>query len=118
MSEQAKILAEMQVLVMNIIKTGSASVEDGNRIDELEDLLQEQKCYEEVNHDQYSYLGEEIAGLFISDKYAQAIDKLHTSEIIPNDFFDFVEYHYDEEPLTDMFTDAFIADVNESYASK
>ena len=43
-------------------------------------------------------------------------------DITPDDFFAFVDYHYDEdhedEALVKMFTNAFIADVNNAYRLK
>ncbi len=116
MSEQAKILAQMQDLVMSILKTGSASAEEGAKIDKLEILLFEQNSFKEINHGEYACQGEEIASLFFSENYTQAINKMSECEITVDDFFDFVEYHYDEEPLTDMFTVNFIADVNKSFS--
>jgi hypothetical protein len=118
MSEQAKILAEMQEIIMNILKNGSASVEEGNRIDELEALLHQQKCYKEIDHKEYSYQGEEIAGLFFGDHYMEAIDKMCEYEITPDDFFGFIEYHDEDEEFSEMFTDLFIADVSKVYQSK
>ena len=118
MSEQAKILAEMQEIIMTILKNGSASAEEGNRIDELEALLHKQKCYEEIDHAEYDYLGEEIAGLFSTDHYMEAIDKMCECEITPEDFFGFIAYHDEDEEYIDLFTDAFIAEVKKDYASK
>jgi len=118
MSEQAKILAEMQEIIMNILKNGSASVEEGNRIDELEALLHQQKCYKEIDHKEYSYLGEEIAGLFSTDHYMEAIDKMCECEITPDEFFGFIGYHDEEEEFAEIFTDPFIADVSKVYQSK
>lgn len=117
MSEQAKILAQMQELIMTILKNGAATPEEGAKIDYLEDLLNEQKCYNEVDNPQHDYLGEEITSLFIANKYEEAINKLHECKIIPNDFFDFVEYHYEDDDFSGTFTDAFIADVNKVYQS-
>lgn len=120
MSEQARILAELQEVIMNILKTGSASVEEGNKIDELEELLHQQKCFKEIGHSQYANQGEEIATLFFNDAYMEAIEKMCACEITPDDFFGFVDYHYDEdeEEAVEMFTDAFIADVKKNYQSK
>ena len=118
MSEQAKILAEMQEIIMTILKNGSASVAEGNRIDELEDLLHKQKCYKEIDHAEHDYQGEEIASLFFSDSYTEAIDKMCECEITPDDFFGFIEYHDEDEEFTEMFTDEFIADVTKVYQSK
>ena len=114
MSEQAKILAEMQEIIMNILKNGTASVEQGNRIDELEALLYKQKCYQEIDHEEYDYLGEEIAGLFATDHYMEAIDKMCENKITPDDFFGFINYHDEDEE----FTGEFIADVTKVYNSK
>ena len=118
MSEQAKILAEMQQIIMTILKNGTASAEQGNRIDELEALLHEQKCYKEIDHEEYDYLGEEIAGLFATDHYMDAIDKMCENEITPDDFFGFIEYHDEDEEFIEMFTGEFIADVTKVYHSK
>ncbi len=121
MSEQSKIIAQIHELVMNILKTGAVSEEEGNKIDELEALLHEQKCFKEIDNPEHANQGEEIASLFFNDKYTQAIDKMCACEITPEDFFGFVEYHYDDEhedeELAEMFTNAFIADVKKSYLS-
>jgi hypothetical protein len=118
MSEQAKILAELQSIIMTILKNGSASVEEGHRIDELEALLHEQKCYQEIDHEAYEYLGEEIAGLFATGHTTEAINKMCENQITPEDFFGFIGYHDEDEEYIDLFTDAFIAEVNKDYASK
>lgn len=122
MSEQAKILAEINKIIMNILKTGSASVEEADRIDELEALLHEQKCFKEIDHDEYANQGEEIASLFFKDHYAQAINKMCECKITPDDFFAFTDYHYDDEhedeELVEMFTNEFIAGVKEAYNLK
>jgi len=120
MSEQARILAEMQALVMGILQSGSATVEQGERLDELEAMMLQQKCYKAIDHPEHDYQGEEIATLFFNDSYMEAIDRMCEYEITPDDFFGFVEYHYDEdeEDAIEMFTDLFITDVNKVYASK
>jgi hypothetical protein len=118
MSEQAKILAEMQEIIMTILKNGTASVAEGDRIAELEELLYQQKCYKEIDHAEYDYQGEEIAGLFLNDHYMEAIDKMCECKITPDDFFGFIEYHDEDEEFTEMFTDAFIAEVTKDYQSK
>lgn len=118
MSEQAKILAELQEIIMSVISSGSASEIEGDRIDELEALLHQQKCYEEIDHKEYSYLGEEIAGLFFTDHTMEAIEKMCEFEITPDDFFGFIAYHDEEEEFTRMFTQVFIAEVNKVYQSK
>lgn len=118
MSEQAKILAEMQQLIMNILKDGSATVAEGDRLDELEDLMMQQKCYEAVKNEDSNYLGEEIANLFFNEKLTEAIDKMYMSKITPEDFFAFAEYHYEDEEDTEMFTSSFIEDVTKNYRLK
>jgi hypothetical protein len=118
MSEQAKILAELQQIIMTILKNGSASEAEGQRIDELEALLHEQKCYQEIDHEAYEYLGEEIAGLFASDRSMEAIEKMCECDITPEDFFGFIAYHDEDEEYIDLFTDAFIAEVKKVYESK
>lgn len=122
MSEQAKIIAEIQEMVMSILKTGTVSEAEGNKIDELEALLHQQKCFKEIDNSEHANLGEEIATLFFKGKKTEAIEKLIENKITPDDFFDFVEYHYDEdhedELLAEMFTDTFIADVNKTYQLK
>ena len=122
MSEQARIIAEIHELVMSILKTGSASVEQGEKIDELEELLHKQKCFVEIENSEHTNQGEEIASLFFDDKYTQAIDKMIECKITPDDFFGFVEYHYDDEHedegSTQMFTGAFRANVNKDYQAR
>ena len=122
MSEQAKILAEINKIIMNILKTGSASVEEADKIDELEALLYQQKCFKELENSEHANQGEEIATLFFKDQYAQAMTKMCECEITPEDFFAFVDYYYDDEhedeALTEMFTGEFVKGVNEAYAVK
>ena len=118
MSEQATILAEMQEIIMGILKTGSVTEVEGARIDELEALMLKQKCYKEIDHSEYDYLGEEIASLFFNNQYIEAINKMHECEITPADFFGFAEYHYEDEETTEMFTNLFISDANKAYQSK
>ncbi|MDP2076632.1 MAG: hypothetical protein Q8J85_01170 [Sulfuricurvum sp.] len=122
MSDQARILAEINAIIMNILKTGSASVEEADKIDELEGLLQQQKCFKEIGDGAHANQGEEIATLFFTDRYMEAINKMCECEISPDDFFAFVDYHYDEdhedEALVEMFTNAFVADVNNAYRLK
>jgi len=118
MSEQAKILAQMQELIMEILKSGTASVEQGNRLDALEASLHKQKCFKKTSNTAYDCQGEEIAGLFFNDSYNEAIDKLYEYKIPSSDFFGFVEYHYDEdddEEILQKFTDEFIAKVHKDY---
>ena len=118
MSEQAKILAELQEIIMRVISSGSASETEGARIDALEALLHEQKCYKEIDHNDYTYQGEEIAGLFFTNHTMEAIDKMCECKITPEDFFGFIEYHDEEEEFVGMFTNAFIAEVDKVYRSK
>lgn len=122
MSEQARILEEINKIIMNILKTGSASVEEADRIDELEALLYQQKCFKEIDNSEHVNQGEEIATLFFNDKYMEAINKMCEYEITPDDFFAFADYYYDDEhedeELTEMFTDVFVKGVNEAYSVK
>ena len=122
MSEQSKILAEIHALVMEILKTGTVSEEEGVKIDALEELLHKQNCYKEIENSEHTCQGEEIASLFFAGSTMQAIEKMVAYEISPEDFFGFVQYHYDEEHEDEdkitMFTGAFMADVNKDYQSK
>ncbi len=122
MSEQSKILAQIHALVMEILKTGTVSEEEGAKIDALEELLHKQNCYKELENSDHACQGEEIASLFFEGSTAQAIDKMIEYEITPEDFFGFVQYHYDEEHEDEdkitMFTGAVMAEVNEAYESK
>lgn len=121
MSNQAKIIEELHALIMVILKNGSATVEEGHAIDDLEDLLYKEKCFIEIKHSKYACQGEEIAGLFFNDSYADAINKMCEYEITPEDFFGFAEYHFDEdeeEELVKMFTESFISEATQAYKLK
>ena len=118
MSEQAKILAEMQTIIMSILTSGSASPQEGQRIDELEALLHQQKCYTPIENEKYDYLGEEIIGLFVNDHYDEALNKIYNTQIMPEDFFGFVEYHDEEEEFVKFFTNSFIQKVTKEYNAK
>lgn len=122
MSEQAQILDKMQEIVMSILKNGSATIEEADMIDELEALLHKQKCFTDIGHPEYACQGEEIAGLFFSENYNEAINKMYESGITANDFFGFLDYYYDEdedrERFAKLFTNAFISDVNKAYELK
>ncbi len=122
MSEQSKILAEIGEIVMNVFKSGSVTMEESARMQELENLLHKQRCFKEVDHPDHTYQGEVIASLFFNDRYNEAIDKMYEYKITPEDLFGFVEYHYDDdhedEELTEMFTHAFIEKVNNDYLIK
>ena len=115
MSEQAKILAEMQTIIMSILTSGSASPTEGQRIDELEALLHQQKCYTQIENKKYDYLGEEIIGLFVNDHYEEALNKMYNIQITPEDFFGFVEYHDEEEEFIEFFTQSFMQKVTKEY---
>ena len=118
MSEQAKILAELQEIIMSILKSGAASVEQSDRIEVLEALLLQQKCYIEIEHAEYDYLGEEIAGLLAADKSQEAIEKMCAFDITADDFFNFIEYHDEDEEYSEIFTPAFIEEVKKTYQIK
>lgn len=122
MSEQARILAEINKIIMNILKTGSASVEEADQIDELEALLHQQKCFKETSDGEHTNQGEAIATLFFTEHIADAINKMCEYEITPEDFFAFVDYYYDDEhedeELAEMFTNVFITEVKKAYEVK
>ena len=122
MSEQAKIIAQMQALIMEILKTGTTDIEQANKMDALERELFKQRAFKAIKHDKHEYQGEEIATLFFEDKYTQAIDKLYDCKISAEDFFGFVDYYYDEdhddEELTEMFSSEFMAKVKQDYQTK
>ena len=119
MSEQSKILAEIGQIVMNVFKTGSVTMEESQRMQELERLLHKQRCFKEIDHPEHTYQGEVIATLFFKEEYTEALEKMYEYKITPEDFFGFVEYHYDEdhedEDLADMFTEVFIKKVGKDY---
>ncbi len=117
MSEQAKIIAEMQEIIMRIVNTGTATEAEADRIDELTELMLKQKCYKETDHPGYEYQGEEIASLFFKGNRTDAIRKMCELEINPDDFFGFAMYHFDEDEgdSIKIFTESFIADVNKEY---
>ena len=122
MSEQAKIMQDIHTIVMSILKTGTATIEEADEIERLEALLDEQKCFKEVDEINHISQGEEIASMFFRDDYEKAIDKMLECEISPEDFFGFVEYYYDDdhedEELSEMFTGAFRRGVNEAYQAR
>ncbi|MDQ7044793.1 MAG: hypothetical protein Q9M32_02640 [Sulfurimonas sp.] len=122
MSKQTNILKEIHEIVMNILKSGTATVEEADKIDELEALLHKQNCFKEISHPDYSCQGEEIAKLFFDNKTDEATDKMCEYKITPEDFFGFAQYHYDDEhedeALVQIFTNVFIADVHKAYTSK
>ncbi|MDA7818052.1 hypothetical protein N9A28_07665 [Sulfurimonas sp.] len=121
MSEQAKILEDMQELIMAILKKGAATEEEGNKLDELENLMLQQKCYRSVDNENYECQGEEITSLLFNKNINQAIDKLIEYEITAEDFFGFAEYHYDEDDeaeIVAIFTDELIVNVNKMYKDK
>ncbi|HIC44947.1 MAG TPA: hypothetical protein EYO73_11930 [Sulfurimonas sp.] len=121
MSEQEKILEALQELIMEILKSGSASAEQGHKLDELEASLFKQKCFKKTSHTEYDIQGEEIAGLFYKGDFTQAIDKLYEYKITSKDFFGFVQYHFDEDDdkeLLEKFTDELIAKAHIDYDLK
>lgn len=123
MSEQSKIIAELQELIMNILKTGVASVEEGKKLDKLEALLLKQRCFKNSSDSEYNCQGEEIAGLFFNDDFNKAINKMYDYKISSEDFFGFVEYHYDEDEedelkIIELFTDAYKEKVHNAYQSR
>lgn len=117
MSEQAVIIGKIQELVMDILKKGIATPEEGEKLDALEDLLEKQKCFQAPEGSKFECLGEEIADLFFNNKFSEAVKKLEENEITPEDFFGFAEYHIDEDEIEEieMFTQRFIDDVKKAY---
>ena len=119
MSEQARILAEIYELIMNILKNGTPTIEDGDKIEVLEELLHKQMCFQKSDNAEHEYQGEEVASLFFTNNYTQAVEKMIACKITPDDFFGFIEYHYDDEhpdeELTVMFTKVFRKEVQVSY---
>ena len=115
MSRQAKILADIQELVMKILKNGSVSEEEGIAITTLEDELFKENSFKPSESKHGSLQGEEVATLFFNNNVTDAVDKLIEYEITAEDFFGFIGYHYDEEHpdegLIVMFTPDFIADI-------
>ena len=122
MSEQTKIMQDIHTIVVSILKSGTATIQEADEIDRLEILLSEQECFKEINHDKHSCQGEEIASLFFSDNYDKALNKMLECKISAEDFFGFVDYYYDEEhedeDLTEMFTGEFKRGVNEAYKAR
>lgn len=115
MSPQSQILAQMQEIVMNILKTGDLSAEDGEKMDALETQLHQQKCFVPSQKSEFEYVGEEIAALFLSEEFEAGVQKLKELEILPEDFFGFAEYHFEDEDETEMFDADFMQRVNEAY---
>lgn len=117
MSEQSQILAQMQEIIMKILKSGEATPEEGARLDALEAKLHEQKCFQESENEAYECKGEEIAYLFFANKYDAALEKMCAYNVTPEDFFGFAEYHFEDEEETDMFTQDFVNRVVQSFAT-
>ena len=122
MSEQSKILKELHELIMNILKTGTATVEEGAKMDRLEAQLHKQRCFKTNSSSGKANQGEEIATLFFNEKFDEGIDLMYQYKITPEDFFGFAQYHYDDEhedeDLAEMFEGEFIADVSRAYDIK
>lgn len=119
MSKQTIIIADIQELVMKILKTGSATEEEGIAIDTLEEELFKEKSFIVSKALEGSTQGEEVATLFFNAKIKEGVLKLVEYTIAPEDFFGFIQYHYDEEhadeDLIKMFTKEFIADIDKKY---
>ncbi|CAI6152079.1 MAG: hypothetical protein SPLUMA2_SPLUMAMAG2_01836 [uncultured Sulfurimonas sp.] len=119
MSEQTKLIAGIQELVTKILQNGTVTEEEGLAINTLEDELFKENSFKPSTDKQGSLQGEEVATLFFNKETENAIAKLIKYEITPEDFFGFVGYHYDDEhpdeALIEMFTVAFVTDINEKY---
>lgn len=120
MSEQGKILDDLEKLIMDILKTGSASPEQEVKLDRLEDLLYKQKSFQKGEDNNFSCKGEEIASLLFANNSQGAVEKLYQYKITPEDFFGFAQYHYDEGEeevlVEDMFTGKFQSDIKRDFA--
>ena len=117
MSEQSKILEKMQNLITEILKSGTASVEQGEKIDALEVQLFKQKSFKETPNEAEDIQGEVIANLLFNKAFKEAVDKLYDYKITPEDFFGFIGYHYDEDdnPEVELFTDEFCTQIGQAY---
>ncbi len=119
MSVQAQLLAQIQELVMKILKNGTVTEEEGLSINSLEDELFKQNSFKASTTKQGSLQGEEIATLFFNNSIDEGTEMLKTYEITPPDFFGFIDYHYDEEHPDEahigMFTQSFITELDEKY---
>lgn len=122
MNEQSKILAQLHELIMEILKSGMPTEEEANKIDYLEGLLHQQKCFQKIDASEHANQGEEIASLFFTKQTSDAIDKMCECKITPEDFFGFVQYHYDEDHKDEekivIFTEVFMNEINSLYTSK
>ena len=108
---------ELQSIIMHILKTNTASMEDSKRIEDLEALLYEQNSYAKIDHPEYDYIGELIANLLVINKHTEAIDKMYEYDITSKDFFGFINYHDEDEEFYDIFTKEFIENINSQYKS-
>lgn len=119
MSQQSKIIEDIQEIVMKILQNGSVTEEEGIAIDTLEETLYKQNAFKESQTTPNTTQGEEIATLCFEDKIDEGVKKLIEFNITPEDFFGFIEYHYDEEHPDEekivMFTEAFKADISNKY---
>ena len=121
MSEQEQILENLQDLIMEILKSGSASIEQGKRLDALEATLFKQKSFKKSSDSEYDLQGEEIAGLIVKESVSEAVAKLYEYKITSTDFFGFVDYHFDEDDDVEIlaaFSDALKEKVHADYALK
>jgi len=123
MSQQAKTLEALQVLITEILKTGTASIEQGQQLDKLEANLLKERSFKASSNDTYDNQGEEIAYMFFKDAYEKGINKLYEYKITPEDFFGFVNYHFDEDEddeleIMQTFNDTFKQKIQEDYTLK
>lgn len=100
---------------MNILKTGGVNEEDAKKMDALEALLAQQPCFAPSQNSDYTYVGEEIASLFLDGEFENGVRELQRLEIDPEEFFSFAVYHYEEEEDIEMFDDTFILKVMDAY---
>jgi hypothetical protein len=123
MTEQSKILKDLHELIMEILKTGTATPEQGAKIDKLEATLFKQRCFKKNSSTNHANQGEEIAALFFDKQFDAAIDKMYEYKINTEDFFGFTQYYYDDEHedetlAEETFTPSFIEEVSKAYEVK
>jgi restriction endonuclease S subunit len=94
MSEQKKILNQLQELIMEILKTGIASEEQADKLDALEERLHQEACFQTVPE---GIIGEVITQHLLNGAFDEAIALLKRHNIDAEDYLDFIDYHYEEE---------------------
>jgi hypothetical protein len=111
MSEQKKILNQLQDLIMEILKTGIASEEQANKLDAIEEKLHQQHCFQTIEE---GMLGEVITNKLLTKDFDGAISLLRSEKVDVDDYFDFIDYHYEEEEEIEDINAALRAKVKEA----